>query len=197
MKKAVKIIAVIVLVLFIIVNIPAVALYFIFPMPDDAKDDSVCFLAPELTWNSTIADVRDCFGEPVESVNEECDALFGEIKTDTFSTMFEDYPMKVKVTRRGFSAFTLFRRKRVFEYTFNIKCSDAQKEKTVFDSLCEKLIGSKVADKHFYYDKEDNVLFASTYYGPIWLECGIKYQIEYNRGITDEVVFNVISPFDI
>lgn len=49
MKKAVKIVSVITIVLFILVNIPNVAICFIYSMPDDAKEDSVSFLTPELT----------------------------------------------------------------------------------------------------------------------------------------------------
>lgn len=196
MKKAVKIISVITIVLFILVNIPNVAICFIYSMPDDAKEDSVSFLTPELTWNSTIADVRNCFGEPTESVSN-FDIVFGRIKTDTFSTVLENHTVEVKATRRCFSPFTLFRRKRVFEYTFNIKCNDVQDEKAVFDRLCEKLIESRASDDRFHYNKEGNVLTAVRYYGPFWSGDDAEYQIEYIEGSADEVVFKMSSVFDL
>lgn len=198
MKKAVKIVSVITIVLFILVNIPNVAICFIYSMPDDAKEDSVSFLTPELTWNSTIADVRNCFGEPTESVSKKGDVfdiVFGRIKTDTFSTVFENHPVEVRITRRGFSPFTLFRRKRVFEYTFNIKCNDVQDEKAVFDRLCGQLIESRASDNRFHYNKEGNVLTAVRYYGPFWAGDDAEYQIEYIEGSADEVVFKMSSVF--
>ena len=200
MKKAVKIVSVITIVLFLLVNIPNVAICFIYSMPDDAKEASVCFLTPELTWNSTISDVREYFGEPVETVSKKADVfdvLAGRIKTDTFSAMFENHPMEVKATRRCFSPFTLFRRKRVFEYTFNIKCNDVQDEKEVFDRLCEKLIESRASDDRFHYNKEGNVLTAVRYYGPFWSGDDAEYQIEYIEGSADEVVFKMSSVFDL
>ena len=79
MKKRIGIILVIVLVFFTFVNIPGVALYFLFPMPDEAKTDSICFLAPELTWNSTVEDVTEYFGEPFESVEIKGDVFLAEL----------------------------------------------------------------------------------------------------------------------
>ena len=200
MKRAVKIILIVILVLLILGNIPNVAICFIYSMPDDAKEDSVSFLTPELTWNSTIADVRNCFGEPTESVSKKGDVfdiVFGRIKTDTFSTVFENHPVEVRITRRGFSPFTLFRRKRVFEYTFNIKCNDVQDEKAVFDRLCGQLIESRASDDRFHYNKEGNVLTAVRYYGPFWSGDDAEYQIEYIEGSADEVVFKMSSVFDL
>ena len=200
MKKAVKIVSVFTLVLFILVNIPNVALCFLYSMPDDAKEDSVCFLTPELTWNSTISDVREYFGEPVETVSEKADAfdiVLGRIKTDTFSTVLENHPVEVKATRRCFSPFTLFRRKKVYKYTFTIKCNDAQDEKAVFDRFCGQLIESRASDGRFHYNKEGNVLTAVRYYGPFWSGDDAEYQIEYIEGGADEVVFKMSSVFDL
>ena len=183
MKKAVKIVSVITIVLFILVNIPNVAICFIYSMPDDAKEASVCFLTPELTWNSTISDVFD--------------VLAGRIKTDTFSAMFENHPMEVKATRRCFSPFTLFRRKKVYKYTFIIKCNDAQDERIVFDNLVKNLVESTKPEKSVYYNEEENKLSKSVYYGPIWADYFVNYEIEYSENDACEVVFKISSVFEL
>lgn len=200
MKKAVKIVSIITIVLFILVNIPNVAICFIYSMPDDAKEASVCFLTPELTWNSTISDVREYFGEPVETVSKKADVfdvLAGRIKTDTFSAMFENHPMEVKATRRCFSPFTLFRRKKVYKYTFIIKCNDAQDERIVFDNLVKNLVESTKPEKSVYYNEEENKLSKSVYYGPIWADYFVNYEIEYSENDACEVVFKISSVFDL
>lgn len=200
MNKAVKIILIVTLVLLVLANIPNIAICFVYSMPDDAKEDSVSFLTPEFTWNSTIADVRNCFGEPTESVSKKgdvFDVVFGRIKTDTFSTVFENHPVEVKATRRCFSPFTLFRRKKVYKYTFTIKCNDAQDERAVFDRLGEMLVESRADDDRFHYNIEENVLTSVRYYGPLWTGDDAEYQIEYIEDSADEVVFKMSSVFDL
>ena len=69
-KKAVKIISIVIAVLImapiVIFNIQSIIISAMFHMPSEMKEETVCFLAPELTWNSTNSAVKDCFGEPVE-----------------------------------------------------------------------------------------------------------------------------------
>lgn len=200
MKRPAKVFSVVILVLFVLVNIPNIAICFVYSMPDDAKEDSVCFLAPELTWNSTITDVRGVFGEPIETVSENGDALddvLGRIKRYTFSAVFENHPMEVRTTSRSFSPFTLFRRKKVYKYTFVIECNSEQDERDVFDRLGEMLVRSKASDSCFHYSKEDNKLLASTYYGPIWADYIADYEIMYEEGGVNEVVFKIDSVFDL
>ena len=185
MKKLLKIVLIIAILALILPNLWSVIVISIFSMPSEMKKESVCFLAPGLTWNSTVSDVNNCFGEPVKK--GKCNDVTGTV-TDTYKIQYENRAVTVRATRRPLADIEISDKRGVFYYSFDIDCSDETDEKAVFEKLCNELIDDKGDNKRFRYEKEDyNEFSAYIDYGA----CSISYNIKYDiYDGENEVYFN-------
>lgn len=178
MKKAVKIIAVAFSVIFILITLYNTIIgEIIFVMPSEMKKESVCFLAPELTWNSTNSAVKDCFGEPVEK--GEYNDVTGDV-TDTYILQYENRPMTVYTTRKALLITQLLCKHRVHRYRFVIECADEEDAKLVFEEICNGQLGSKSLSESFCESR--NEVSSEKAYGPCWINCHIRYDINDGKG---------------
>ncbi|MBQ7860635.1 MAG: hypothetical protein IJ349_00330 [Clostridia bacterium] len=178
MKKAVKIIWIVIAVLImapiVIFNIQSIIISAMFHMPSEMKEETVCFLAPGLTWDSTRSDVEGCFGLQVKDSHyiEETGKVI-----ETYNASCENRLMTVETTRRAFVITDVFHKSRIHRYDFDIECSDENDEKVVFEKLCSDLINDKAANERFTcsYESENKFLARIT--------CGatdISYAIKYD-----------------
>ena len=165
MKKAVKIIGVAILSVFLLVVLyNSIVVDIFFAMPSGMKKENVCFLAPGLAWNSTMSDVKDCFGEPVEK--SDYNDITGAV-INTYKSEYMNRPMTVYAERDAFLVTMPFHRLRVFSYTFIIDCSDREDAKVVFAELCDGLTDSEKANERFECEiYNDNEFSAKIGYGP-------------------------------
>lgn len=139
-------------------------------MPSEMKNETVCFLAPDLTWNSTMSDVKDLFGEPL--VKGKYNDVSADV-TDTYATEYKNRPMTVHTTRKAFFITELLLKRRITGYHFIIECADDNDAKLVIEELCDGLIDD---NKEFIYEKETNSYFSAYIdYGL----CTVYYDIEY------------------
>lgn len=183
MKKAVKIISVVIAVLvmapIVIFNIQSIIISAMFHMPSEMKKETVCFLAPGLTWNSTKADVNDCFGEPVQKIEHLGDTGNELI---TYDALYENRPMTVDATVRAFTPTDVFHKRRVHYYNFDIECYDENDEKVVFKKLCSDLINDKADNKRFTCSNEgENEFSARINYGATDISYTIRYDVYDGR----------------
>lgn len=181
MKKAVKIISIVIAVLImapiVIFNIQSIIISAMFHMPSEMKEETVCFLAPELTWNSTNSAVKDCFGEPVEK--GEYNDVTGDV-TDTYILQYENRPMTVYTTRKAPLITQLLCKHRVHRYRFVIECADEEDAKLVFEEICNGQLGSKSLSESFCESR--NEVSSEKAYGPCWINCHIRYDINDGKG---------------
>lgn len=177
-EKAVKIIWIVIAVLImapiVIFNIQSIIISAMFHMPSEMKEETVCFLAPGLTWDSTRSDVEGCFGLQVKDSHyiEETGKVI-----ETYNASCENRLMTVETTRRAFVITDVFHKSRIHRYDFDIECSDENDEKVVFEKLCSNLINDKAANERFTcsYESENKFLARIT--------CGatdISYAIKYD-----------------
>ena len=173
MNKAVKIIAVAFSVIFVLITLyNTIICELIFAMPSEMKKEAVCFLAPELTWNSTNSDVEDCLGEPVEK--GEYNDVTGDV-TDTYALQYENRPMTVYTTRKKLFITGLLCKHRVHRYRFIIECMDEEDAKLVFEEICNEQLGSVSLSESFFESR--NEVLSEKAYGPCWVNCHISYDI--------------------
>ncbi len=174
MKKAVKIVLIIVILALILPNLWSVIVISIFPMPSEMKKESVCFLAPGLTWDSTVSDVSNCFGEPEKK--GDYNDVTGNIR-NIYKTQYENRTMMIYATRKSFTVTGMLQKRRVHHYSFHLDCFDEENEKLVYEKLCNELINDKGDNKRFRYEKEnDNEFSAHMDYGA----CSISYNIKHD-----------------
>ena len=114
MKKAVKIISIVIAVLImapiVIFNIQSIIISAMFNMPSEMKEETVCFLAPGLTWDSTRSDVEECFGLQVKDSHyiEETGKVI-----ETYNASYENRLMTVETTRCAFVITDVFHKCRI------------------------------------------------------------------------------------
>ena len=177
MKKILKIALIIIAALLILFNMWALIVHTVYAMPSEMKNEPVCFLAPGLTWNSTNADVKKCFGKPTEK--GKYNDVTGNV-TDTYNLQYEDRPVTAYTTRRAFLITEILCKRRVHSYRFIIDCACENDAKMLFEKLCSELINSKAHNKQFKCEKEnESEFYAHIAYGP----CSISYGVEYD--VTD------------
>ena len=179
MKKAVKIISIIVAVMvgapLVLSNILSLVVSVMFHMPSEMKKESVCFLASGLTWDSTRLDVEGCFGPQVK----ESYYIEGTGKVmETYNASYENRLMTVDTTRSAFVITDVFHKSRIHRYDFDIECSDENDEKVVFEKLCSDLINDKADNERFVCLREgENKFNASIVYGAPNISYTIKYDV--------------------
>lgn len=179
MKKAVKIISIAILSVFLMVVLyNSIVGDVVFAMPKEMKKADVCFLAPGLTWNSIMADVEDCFGEAVEK--GDYNDITGTV-SNTYESEYKNRPMTVYADSSAFLVTMPFHRSRVFRYTFIIECSDGKDADVVFEELCDEIIDSGKSNERFECEiYSDNEFSAKIAYGPtaIYYDADFTYKNE-------------------
>lgn len=171
MKKILKIALIIIAALLILFNIWALIVHTVYAMPSEMKNEPACFLAPGLTWNSTNADVKKCFGKPTKK--GKYNDVTGNV-TDTYNLQYEDRPVTAYTTRRAFLITEILCKRRVHSYRFIIDCACENDAKMLFEKFCNELIGSESFNERF---RESNNEFSiNRAYGP----CSISYYISYD-----------------
>lgn len=168
MNKAISITAIILSSILVLVSLPAVFFRVITPMPQQMRGKSVCFLAPELTWSSSMSDVTRKFGIPVEK-GEYCDIT--GTKSNTYKTEYENRKVKVYATRQTYPHKT-----DVFSYSFFVECANETDAQKVFTDFYNQLVKDNKNDEYFSYEEMDeNEIWFSINYGAT----GIHYELEY------------------
>lgn len=183
MKKAVKTISVIIVIIIMLPlflsNIGSLAVSVMYHMPSEMKKESVCFLAPGLTWNSTRSDVKECFGQQSKEsyhIEETCKVM------ETYNVFYENRLMTVDTTRSAFVITNVLHKSRVHRYDFDIECFDENDEKVVFKKLCSDLINDKADNKRFTCSNEgENKFSARINYGATDISYTIKYDVNDGR----------------
>lgn len=169
MKKLFKVILIISSVALVLFNVWALVVNNT-TMPVEMKNETVCFLAPGLTWNSSVSDVKECFGEP--SVKGKYNDVTGKV-TDTYTSEYKNRPMTVQTTRGAFFITEILLKRRITGYHFIIECADDNDAKLVIKELCNVLIND---NKQYIYEKENDSKFSAYIdYGL----CTVYYDIEY------------------
>lgn len=174
MKKAVKIISLIILIPLIILNIYSAVIFTLYSIPKEMKNESVCFFIPELTWNSTFSDVKKQFGKPVEA--GQYNDVNGTVE-NTYKTEYSSHPMTVYASTSAFRITELFHKRRVFDYAFCIECKDEKDSAAVFNELCEGTTKQFVSNKNFTSEIDGDDVYYTVSYGP----CSVSYNIWYDK----------------
>lgn len=148
MNKVIGIISIVLASVLVLASLPVIFMRVIFPMPEQMKDKTVCFLAPDLTWSDKIADVTKSFGEPIEkgSYND----ITGT-KTYKYETEYKNHKMEVSAERQTFPTPT-----NVFDYCFYIQCEDAEDAQKIFDECYNQILEDNADDEYFSYEIVDN-----------------------------------------
>ena len=136
-RKIILTIIAIIMAPLVLSNIWSFVVEGIFRMPSEMKKEEVCFLAPGLTWNSSMSDVAEVFGKPVEK------GVYNDITgntENTYETEYQNHPMTVYATKRAFMLTEMFCRNKVHEYVFLIECFDEEDARSVFENLCSGLV---------------------------------------------------------
>lgn len=168
MNKVISITAIILSSILVLVSLPVVFFRIITPMPQQMRGKSVCFLAPELTWSSSMSDVTREFGTPVEK-GEYCDIT--GTKSNTYETEYEGRKTTVYATRQTYPYKT-----DVFSYSFYVECADETDAQKVFTDFYNQIIEENKNDKYFSYKEwEPNNISFSINYGAT----GIHYDLEW------------------
>lgn len=160
-----------IIVFFIIINIYLFLACSVFSMPSEMKKETVCFILPGLTWNSTISDVTDCLGKPVEAGDYNG---ITETVTYKYKTEYDNHPVTVYVTKNAFKITDITCINKVHNYSFVFECADINEEKSCFKKLSEELIKNKISNELFEYEETENEFYAKIWYGSV----GITYNIE-------------------
>ena len=185
MEKSIKIISIIVAVIvfgpLVLSNVLSLTVAVVFlRMPSEMKEDSVCFLAPGLTWDSTRSDVEGCLGSQVEESYHIKET--GKVM-ETYNASYENRLMTIDTTRRAFVITDVLHKSRIHRYDFDIECSDENDEKVVFEKLCSELINEKADNERFicFREGENEFLARITYDGAADVSYTIKYDVYDGR----------------
>ena len=174
-RKIVSIILAIIMAPLVFSNIWSLVVDNIFSMPSEMKKEEVCFLTLGLTWDSTMSDVAELFGKPIEKGNYS--NLTGNTE-NTYKAEYEKHPMTVYATKRAFMLTEMFCRNKVHKYIFLIECSDEEDARTVFEKLCGELIESVKSNERLEnLERGENELGLSINYGAP----RISYDIEISE----------------
>ncbi|MBR5202092.1 MAG: hypothetical protein IKW45_02400 [Clostridia bacterium] len=144
MSKVIGIVAIIMASVMVLLSIPVIVMQFMFSMPQEMANKTVCFLAPELTWSDKMSDVTKCFGTPVES------GIYSDItgtKTNKYITEYENHKMEVNAERNTFPHPT-----NVFDYYFAIQCTDEKDMQKVFDDCFNQIVEDNANETKFTYE---------------------------------------------
>lgn len=144
MSKVIGIVAIIMASIMIILSIPVIFMQFMFSMPEEMANKTVCFLAPELTWSDKMIDVTEYFGTPVKS------GVYDDItgtKENTYEATYENRKMEVKAERNTFPYPTS-----VFDYCFYIQCADEKDTQKVFDECYNQIMKDNSNEDGFSYE---------------------------------------------
>ncbi len=176
MNKVISILAIIMACVMVLVSLPAIFFRIITPMPQQMRGKSVCFLAPELTWSSSMSDVTRCFGDPVEKAT---DYEITGTKSNTYKTVYDKRTVTVYATRQMYPYNT-----DVFSYSFYVECANEQDALKVFNDFYNQIIQDNKNDEYFSYEEwEPNNISFSINYGAT----GIHYDLEWED---NEVFFH-------
>lgn len=168
MNKAISITAIVLSAVLAVVSLPAVFFRIFTPMPQQMRGKSVCFLAPELTWSSSMSDVTKKFGTPVEK-GEYCDIT--GTKSNTYETEYENRKTTIYATRQTYPHNT-----DVCSYSFFVECADEKDALKVFSDFYGRIIKDNKNDQYFSYEEwETNDISFSINYGAT----GIHYELKY------------------
>lgn len=166
MNKVISIVSIIVASALVLISLPMLFFRIFTPMPEQMKDKTVCFLAPDLTWSSSMSDVTRCFGDPIEKATDY--ELTGT-KTNTYETTYKNQTIQIDATRQMYPHNT-----NVYEYYFRIECDDKQESTMVFASILNELVEDNSNDEFYNYDEPDeSSVMISIDYGAT----GIYYEI--------------------
>lgn len=148
MNKVISITAIILSSVLVLVSLPMLFFRIFTPMPEQMKDKTVCFLAPDLTWSDKMSAVTKSFGTPVE--RGVYDDLTGTI-SNTYVTEYKNHKMEVRAERQTFPNTT-----NVFDYGFYIQCEDAEDAQKIFDECYNQILEDNADDEYFSYEIIDN-----------------------------------------
>ena len=181
MKKAVKIISLIILIPLIILNIYSAVIFTLYSIPKEMKNESVCFFVPELTWDSSFSDVNKQFGKPVES--GKYNDVNGTVE-NTYKTEYNSHPMTVYASASAFRITELFHKRRVFDYAFCIECKDEKDSAAVFSEIYNGIIKSNLSNEKFNSEQSEEEVRMTVSYGP----CSVTYNLWYDKNDTENNV---------
>ena len=144
MGKVISIVAIVMASALVLLSIPVIFMQFMFAMPEEMANKTVCFLAPDLIWSDKMSKVTKSFGEPVKS------GVYNDItgtKENTYETKFENRKMEVRAERNTFPYPT-----NVFDYVFYIQCVDADDSQKVFDECFNQIVKDNSNEPGFTYE---------------------------------------------
>lgn len=144
MSKVISIVAIIMASVLVLLSIPVIFMQFMFSMPEEMANKTVCFLAPELTWSDKMSDVKECFGIPT-AIGDYNDVT--GTKEYTYEATYENRKMEVKAERNTFPYPTS-----VFDYCFYIQCADAEDAQKVFDECYNQIMKDNSNEDGFSYE---------------------------------------------
>lgn len=176
MSKVIGIVAIIMASVLVLLSVPVIFMQFMFSMPEEMANRTVCFLAPELTWSDKMTDVTKCFGTPVKS------GVYDDItgtKENTYETKFENRKMEVRAERNTFPYPTS-----VFDYCFYIQCTDAEDAQKVFEECYNQILNDNANEDGFSYET------VNLDDGAIMIDDNGE-EIEVNEICNDEIWFSI------